>query len=160
MRQCIVTVSIIVTKNENCLYIYKQQSKIKNGQRTIYRCGKKDNKVRKPEHIYESGIFCFIVSFLIPFTIMLAAFAVYSIHPFGKNQMLVVDLWHQYYPFFRVVREKLLTGGSFFYSWENGLGTNFLSLISYYAASPLNWISVFFSDAHVRDALMFCLLQK
>ena len=120
----------------------------------------KTYKVRKPEHIYESGIFCFIVSFLIPFTIMLAAFAVYSIHPFGDRQILVVDLWHQYYPFFRVEREKLMTGGSFLYSWQNGLGTNFLSLISYYAASPLNWISVFFSDAHVRDAQMFLLCAK
>ena len=73
----------------------------------------------------------------------------------GNNQMLVVDLWHQYYPFFRVVREKLLTGGSFLYSWSTGLGTNFLSLISYYAASPLNWTSVFFSEDSTRDALTY-----
>jgi hypothetical protein len=58
------------------------------------------------------------------------------------------------------VREKLINGGSFFYSWENGLGTNFLSLISYYAASPLNWLSVFFDDDHVRDAMTFILSCK
>ncbi len=115
---------------------------------------------KRTKHIYESGILCFIISFLIPFSIMIAAFAVYNVHPFGDRQMLVVDLWHQYYPFFRVEREKLLTGGSFLYSWQNGLGTNFLSLISYYAASPLNWLSVFFSDAHVRDAQMFLLCAK
>ena len=115
---------------------------------------------KRKKHIYESGILCFVISFIIPFAVMLTAFAIFNVHPFGDRQILVVDLWHQYYPFFRVVREKLLTGGSFLYSWQNGLGTNFLSLISYYAASPLNWISVFFDDDHVRDAQMFLLCAK
>ena len=110
--------------------------------------------------LYDKGVLYFILSFLIPFSILWYAFGSYGIHPFGDRQILVVDLWHQYYPFFRVVREKLLTGGSFLYSWENGLGTNFLSLISYYAASPLNWLSVFFDDDHVRDAMTFILSCK
>ncbi|MBQ1518976.1 MAG: YfhO family protein [Ruminococcus sp.] len=112
------------------------------------------------KQFYESGIFCFVLSFLIPFGIMLYSFAQAGIHPFGDKQMLVVDLWHQYFPFFRVVREKLVSGGSFLYSWKNGLGTNFLSLISYYAASPLNWISVFFTNDGARDAQMFLLCAK
>lgn len=110
--------------------------------------------------LYEKGALYFVISFLIPAIIMTLAFRKSGIHPFGNNQMLVVDLWHQYYPFFRVVREKLLTGGSFLYSWQNGMGTNFLSLISYYAASPLNWLSVFFSEENVRDALTFILIAK
>ncbi len=110
--------------------------------------------------LYDNGVLYFFLSFIIPVIIMLLAFRDEEIHPFGENQMLVVDLWHQYFPFFRVVREKLLTDGSFLYSWQNGMGTNFLSLISYYAASPLNWISVFFDDAHVRDALTYILIAK
>jgi len=100
------------------------------------------------------------LSFIISAGIMTLAFAKHDIHPFGNKQILVVDLWHQYYPFFRVVREKLLTGGSFLYSWENGMGTNFLSLISYYAMSPLNWISVFFTEENARDALTLALVLK
>ena len=110
--------------------------------------------------LYEKGVLYFVLSFLIPFTIMLYAFGTFGVHPFGDRQILVVDLWHQYYPFFRVVREKLVSGGSFLYSWENGLGTNFLSLISYYAASPLNWLSVFWGEDGTRDALMFILAAK
>ena len=119
-------------------------------------------KSRCYDILFNKGILYFLISFAAPMTIMLIAFATYNIHPFGlgNSQILVVDLWHQYYPFFRVVREKLLTGGSFMYSWENGLGTNFLSLISYYAASPLNWLSVFFNEEHVRDALTFILAMK
>lgn len=108
----------------------------------------------------EKGGLLFLLSFLIPAAIMVFAFAQYGVHPFGSRQILVVDLWHQYYPFFRVVREKLLTGGSFFYSWQNGMGSNFLSLISYYAMSPLNWLSIFFSEEHVRDALTLILVLK
>lgn len=120
--------------------------------------------------LYDGGILYFALAFFIPAAIMYGAFREQGIHMLGffegklrsdgSNQMLVVDLWHQYYPFFRVVREKLLSGGSFLYSWQNGMGTNFLSLISYYAASPLNWLSVFFDDEHTRDALTYILLAK
>lgn len=120
--------------------------------------------------LYDGGILYFALAFLIPAALMYNAFREQSIHMLGffdgklksdgENQMLVVDLWHQYYPFFRVVREKLLNGGSFLYSWQNGMGTNFLSLISYYAASPLNWLAVFFDDEHTRDALTYILIAK
>jgi len=110
--------------------------------------------------VYDKGILCFLISFIVPAGILLYAFAQNSMHPFGDRQMLVVDSWHQYYPFFRVEREKLLNGDSFLYSWQNGMGTNFISLISYYAMSPLNWLSVFFDDEHVRDAFMYILIAK
>ncbi|MDE7137813.1 MAG: YfhO family protein [Ruminococcus sp.] len=108
----------------------------------------------------EKGIFCFLLSFIIPVAVMIYVFAQNGIHPFGDRQILVVDSWHQYFPFFRVEREKLMDGGSFLYSWQNGMGTNFLSLISYYASSPLNWLSVFFSDENARDAFTFILIAK
>ncbi|MBQ9139282.1 MAG: YfhO family protein, partial [Ruminococcus sp.] len=93
--------------------------------------------------VYDKGVLYFFLSFIIPFVIMLIAFHRNDIHMLwftdgkwqetGAQQFLVVDLWHQYFPFFRVLREKLLTGGSFLYSWKNGMGTNFLALIAYYA---------------------------
>ncbi len=110
--------------------------------------------------MYTHGLLYFLISFIVSASIMTFAMANFGIHPFGKKQMLVVDCWHQYYPFFRVVREKLLTGGSFMYSWQNGLGSNFLSLISYYAMSPLNWISIFFNENSIRNAFTFILILK
>lgn len=120
--------------------------------------------------VYEKGIFYFILSFMIPFIIMLIAFQSNNmkmmwilngkLQETGSEQFLVVDLWHQYYPFFRVLREKLLSGDSFLYSWQNGMGTNFLALIAYYALSPLNWLSIFFDDEHTRQALMYILAAK
>lgn len=121
---------------------------------------KRFRKSRFCNVMYDKGVFYFLLSFLIPAAIMTFAFAQNGIYPFGNNQMLVVDQWHQYYPFFRVEREKLLTGGSFLYSWQNGLGSNFLSLISYYEASPLNWISIFFPADYVREAFTLILILK
>lgn len=132
------------------------------GKRTV-KMGERFGKSRFYDIMYGKGVFFFLLSFFIPAFIFAYAFAANGIQPFdpnGKNQMLVIDLWHQYYPFFRVEREKLLSGGSFLYSWQNGLGSNFLSLIAYYAASPINWISVFFGADHVREALSIILVGK
>jgi uncharacterized membrane protein YfhO len=115
---------------------------------------------RAGRFLLEKGALCHALAFIIPAVLMLVGFGQKGIHPFGEQQMLVVDLWHQYYPFFRVVSEKLRTGGSFLYSWQNGMGSNFLSLISYYAASPLNLLSVFSSNETSRDALTYILVAK
>ncbi|MDO4862773.1 MAG: YfhO family protein [Ruminococcus sp.] len=117
-------------------------------------------KSRAGRLLFEKGALYHALAFIVPAVLMLIGFGQRGIHPFGSQQMLVVDLWHQYYPFFRVVSEKLRTGGSFLYSWENGMGTNFLSLISYYAASPLNLLSVFTPDSAARDALTYILVAK
>ena len=47
--------------------------------------------------LFEKGILYFLLSFFIPAGIMTYAFAQSGVHPFGDRQMLVVDLWHQYY---------------------------------------------------------------
>lgn len=101
-----------------------------------------------------------ILSFLLPFAIMWYFFIQNEVHPFGDKQILVTDLWHQYYPFFRVEHEKLQDFSSLLYSWDTGLGTNFISLMSYYAASPLNFLSVFFPLEYSREALTLFLTIK
>ena len=121
---------------------------------------KKFRKSRAGRLLFDKGVLYHVLAFIVPAVLMLIGFGQKGIHPFGNNQMLVVDLWHQYYPFFRVVSEKLRTGGSFLYSWENGMGTNFLSLISYYAASPLYLLSMFCPNSATRDALTFMLVAK
>ena len=88
----------------------------------------------------ETRLYLFL-AFLLPFVIIWGMYIFYEIHPFGDKQILVTDLWHQYFPFFREEHSKLHGGGSLLYSWNTGLGTNFLSIMSYYAASPLNLLS-------------------
>ncbi len=105
---------------------------------------------------------CFweVLAFVIPFLLMGYAFKKEEIYPFGDRQFLVTDAWHQYYPFFQLLFEKLKNGGSLLYSWRTGIGTNFLSLIAYYAASPLNLLSVFMTQDNLREGMTVILMLK
>ncbi|MBR0483599.1 MAG: YfhO family protein, partial [Oscillospiraceae bacterium] len=101
-----------------------------------------------------------VLAFVIPFLLMGYAFKKIEMHPFGDRQFLVTDAWHQYYPFFQLLFEKLKNGGSLLYSWRTGIGTNFLALMAYYAASPLNLLSVFMTQENLRDGMMLILMFK
>ena len=79
-----------------------------------------------------------LLSFCLPFLISGIALAVAGLYPFGNGQIMAHDGWHQYYPFFRAFREKLLTGGSLQYTWEVGAGTSYLSLSSNEEVSHLS----------------------
>ena len=82
------------------------------------------------------------LAFLIPFIGMLLVMLISGYKPFGKYSMLYSDMYHQYYPFFAAYRRALLSGDSLLYSWNVGVGMDYLGLISYYLASPLNLLSV------------------
>lgn len=101
-----------------------------------------------------------ILSFLVPFILIWIMFSHFEVHPFGDKQILVTDLWHQYFPFFKEEHEKLQNLSSLLYSWNTGMGTNFLSVMSYYAASPLNLLAVLFPIEYSRDAMTLFLTIK
>ncbi len=83
------------------------------------------------------------VAFFIPFVGMLMVMLFGSYEPFGNDRsMLYSDMYHQYYPFFVNYRENLLAGRGLLYNWNIGMGLDYLGLISYYLASPLNLLSI------------------
>lgn len=101
-----------------------------------------------------------LLAFAVPFVLMTAAFAVMKVSPFGDQQILVTDLWHQYYPFLADFQDKLKHGESLFWSWSQGAGVNYFALMSYYLASPLNFVSVFIPSEWLREFLMFSVVIK
>ncbi len=86
----------------------------------------------------------YLLAFLFPTLTVLAAFAVTGCYPFGERTILTVDLYHQYCPFLVAFRDKVLSGGSLFYSWNDGLGQEYFAAYANYAASPLNIFALFF----------------
>ncbi len=86
----------------------------------------------------------FIGSFVLPASLFLLTLAVNGIVPFGGKTLLISDLDTQYVEFMAEYRRMLLGQGSFFYSWNAGLGMNFTALIAYYLASPFNFLLVLF----------------
>ncbi|MEE0869746.1 MAG: YfhO family protein [Ruminococcus sp.] len=101
-----------------------------------------------------------ILAVLVPFVLMTTAFALMKVSPFGDQQILVTDLWHQYFPFLVDFQDKLKHGESLFWSWTQGAGVNYFALMSYYLASPLNFFSVFIPSEWLREFLMFSVVIK
>ena len=98
------------------------------------------------------GSYLFL-AFFVPFILMFTAFAIAKVSPFGDNQILVTDLWHQYYPFLTDYQSKLQSGGSLLWTWKSGGGTNYLALMAYYLASPLNFFSALVPPEYLREFL-------
>ena len=82
------------------------------------------------------------LAFAIPCVGMLFIMLVSQYEPFGQYSMLYSDMYHQYYPFFVAYRKALLSGQGLLYSWNVGMGMDYIGLISYYLASPLNLLSI------------------
>ena len=100
------------------------------------------------------------LSFLLPLLAMLGIFATKAVFPFGKESFLRTDLYHQYAPFFQEFQRKLQSGESLFYSFNLGLGSNFIALIAYYLASPLNCFILFFPKGLVIEFVSYLVLLK
>ena len=83
-----------------------------------------------------------MLAFILPFLGMCTVMAIRGFIPFGETSMLYSDMYHQYYPFFVSFREALLSGDSLLYTWSTGMGQDFMGMIAYYLASPLNLLSV------------------
>ncbi len=111
----------------------------------------KHSPIRKTIHNYLP------LAFAIPCVGMLFVMLISQYEPFGRYSMLYSDMYHQYYPFFVAYRKALLSGQSLLYSWNVGMGMDYVGLISYYLASPLNLLSVFVPEGILLE--FFSLLM-
>jgi len=100
------------------------------------------------------------LAFGLPFAAFLVLMMVVGCTPFGSNSPLYSDMWHQYFPFFKAFRLALKRGDSLLFSWNVGLGMDYLGLISYYLASPLNLLSVLVPDSWVLSYFSLLLPVK
>ena len=89
---------------------------------------------------------CLAAAFAIPCVGMLFVMLISGFEPFGEYSMLFSDMYHQYYPFFVAFRDAIREGKGLIYTWSVGLGMDYLGMIAYYLASPLNLLSVFIPD--------------
>ncbi len=110
------------------------------------------------QHFRDNSL-CYI-SFAIVAVVMLGVCIASGIVPFGTRSLTLVDSLHQYVPFFSEYRDKLINEGSLFYSWNVALGSNFLSLTSYYLSSPFNFLVLLFSKENVPWAMCFIMCLK
>ncbi len=118
--------------------------------RRLYRNSKKVQK--------KWGIYAF--AFILPAIIMLALFIVRGIYPFGDRSFLFSDMYHQYMPFFSEFIRKIKAGEGLAYSYNVGIGSNFLALYVYYLASPLHWLAFLVPEAHLMEFMSYLVVVK
>lgn len=101
-----------------------------------------------------------LLTFLAALIIYTLTYILRGVYPFGDQIVLKVDLYHQYAPFHEELRSRILNGQSLFYSWEGGLGKEFLVQCAYYTASPLSIFILLFSQHSLPEALAIFILLK
>ena len=102
----------------------------------------------------------YLAAFLFPVLIVAGIYIAGGVWPFGEECFLKTDMYHQYAPFFSEFRHKLRTGGSLLYSYDVGLGVNFLAVIAYYLASPMNLFVALCPENHVIEFMNILMIVK
>lgn len=96
-----------------------------------------------------------LYSFLAPFSIMLVAFLLAGIAPFGNRNLMAMDAYNQYFPMLR----QLLKNKSD-WSFAGGLGFNQVSQSAYYTNSPL-WLLLYLAPPKALiEAIHFIVLLR
>lgn len=102
----------------------------------------------------------YMLTFLLPFFILLICCMIFEVQPFGDFSLVIIDGLHQYMPFFSAYQEKLQQGQSLFYSFQSGLGINFMALWAYYLASPLNLLIIAFPQKYLNGVVSMLIIIK
>lgn len=106
------------------IFVFEKQERIK--------CGRKEN--------YKTAGF-FILSFAIPFLVVLFAALVAGMAPFGPRSLMAIDAWGQYFPMLREMK-RAFRSLDFSYSFTGALGFDMTAQSAYYTNSPL-WYLLF-----------------
>ncbi|WP_174728992.1 YfhO family protein [Mesobacillus harenae] len=98
--------------------------------------------------------------FFIPIIIFGVSMANQEIYPFGGKTLLISDMNNQYIEFYAHLHNVLNGEKSLLYSWEAGLGVNFIGIFAYYLASPFSLLIVFFNQDQLPEAIILITLAK
>ncbi len=119
-------------------------------------------KIIDPEHsanFFVRNIW-FFMAFLIPFSLMVLKLILANVAPFGNRYIVIYDALHQYLPFFADFQSNLQEGGSPLWSWNSGLGADYLPLIAYYLASPINLLTIVVPPEYLREFIAIATCVK
>ena len=104
--------------------------------------------------------YVYLAAFFTPVILLAIIIICGGSFPFGDNCILKTDMYHQYAPFFSEFREKLQHGGSLKFTWDLGLGVNFIAIIAYYLASPFNLLIRFVNENYTIEFMSVMIVLK
>ncbi len=91
---------------------------------------------------------------------MCVAYSFVGMWPLGNETGMIVDMHHQYAPLLSGLRNAILEGSLSTYSFEVGLGANYVSVFGYYLASPLNALLLLFPERFLAEGILVITLLK
>lgn len=97
---------------------------------------------------------------LLSILIMIAVMAINHVTPFGNRNLLASDVGAQYSPFLTMLQHMLKTHTLSLYSFNVGIGSNLVALISYYLMSPFNLLLIFFKSSQVPIFITLVIILK
>lgn len=96
-----------------------------------------------------------LAAFVLPAAVMLLAYASMGMAPWGDKTVLISDMADEYAEYFCALKS-----GDLFFSWSKALGTSYIGVFSFYAASPVTLLTVFVPNEWLPVALMFLTAVK
>ncbi len=115
------------------------------------KLGQKHTKIK---YLYHA------LAFLLPAVILTLVLRVMGFYPFGERSLLIMDMNDQYVHFFSSLKGLFSGDTSLFFSWEKGMGQNYIGLFAYYLASPLSFITVLFSTDTLPLGILLLTIIK
>ncbi len=103
---------------------------------------------------------CPLIAAALSLFVQYMLYAWLGVWPLGEESVMLVDMHHQYGPLLSELRNMFLEGDSFVYSFNVGLGVNFLPTFAYYLASPLNLLLVLFPERLLTEGILVITLLK
>ncbi len=102
----------------------------------------------------------YLLAFFLPVFILFLIYIIRGIYPFGDQCFLRSDMYHQYAPFHAAFLDKLQHGESLLYSWDIGMGVNFIALFAYYLATPFNWLLLIIPQTILIEVMSIFIFVK
>ena len=100
------------------------------------------------------------VSFGIPCLILLIAYFIFGVYPFGSESVLSLDLNGQYVYYYDYMYDVFAGEESVFYSWSRNLSGEFMGIIGYYLGSPFNFLVWMFPRNMITEGLLTMMVTK
>ena len=102
----------------------------------------------------------YIIAFLIPWILIIIHSVIRQSWLTGQGSILAEDAGNIYYQLYAELWNKIHQGGSLFYTWNSGLGTDFLVQIFQYLMSPFTLVVLLFPKNGIADMLQFIMVIR
>ena len=96
-------------------------------------------------------------AFLLSGLLWTAAMVLFGFYPFGESSILITDMGSQYVEYFAAFTRMIREEDSLLFTWDSGMGMNFLGIWAYYLSSPFTPILLLFPPELLTEGIL-CLL--